>query len=155
MTITLEIRTLKIKGWSRFQWYNPVAHEMHMGFCSVCKSSFSLEYLRGRLTSQDTTAVRNLPGNTGSDLQIQSEYFRPVSDSWPQVKCGKPRPPGSPLGKNKHWKLFANVIWLWSTQQLFWVYAIHKYMSTWGRFTASELGARLAWEWESDWLSMC
>lgn len=78
-----------------------------------------------------------------------------VSDSWPQVKCGKPRPPGSPLGKNKHWELFANVIWLWSAQQLFWVYAIHKYMSTWGRFTASEPGACLAWEWEADWLSMC
>lgn len=78
-----------------------------------------------------------------------------VSDSWPEVKCGKPRPPGSLLGKNKHWELFANVIWLWSAQQLGWVYAIHKYMSTWGRFTASEPGARLAWEWEADWLSTC
>lgn len=65
------------------------------------------------------------------------------------------RAPGTPLGKNKQWELFANVIWLWSAQQPSWVYAIRKNMSAWGRFTASEPGARLAKEWDADWLSTC
>lgn len=99
--------------------------------------------------------VPNLRGNTGSDLQSQSEYFSAGVLQLTSMKCGKPLPPGSPLGKNKHCRLFANVIWLWSAQQPFWVYAIHNYMSAWGRFTASDLGARLVWEWEADWLSMC
>lgn len=75
-------------------------------------------------------------------MTYSQNTFLLVSWQLTWVKCGKPRPPGSPLGKNKHWELFANVIRLWSTQQLFWVCAIHKYMSTWGRFTASESGAR-------------
>lgn len=88
---------------------------------------FIFIYLGGRreFTWQDNMS---LGGNTGRDLQIQSKYFSAgvwqltLSEMW------STRPPGSPLGKNKHWELFANVIWLWSAQQLCWVYAIHKYM---------------------------
>lgn len=55
---------------------------------------------------------------------LEKKYFSAGVWRTTSVKDSKRLPPGSPFGKNA--ELFANVIWLWSSQQLFWLYAIGK-----------------------------